>query len=37
MVRRGEITDRAWEHIEPLLPREGGKRGGHSGATIAPS
>jgi transposase len=28
MVRRGEITDRAWEHIEPLLPREGGKRGG---------
>jgi hypothetical protein len=28
MVRRGEITDRAWEQIEPLLPREGGKRGG---------
>jgi transposase len=25
MVRRGEITDRAWEQIEPLLPREGGK------------
>jgi transposase len=28
MVRRGQITDRAWEQIEPLLPREGGKRGG---------
>jgi len=28
MVRRGEITDRAWGQIEPLLPREGGKRGG---------
>ena len=28
MVRRGEITDRAWEHIESLLPRGGGKRGG---------
>ena len=28
MVRRGEITDRAWDQIEPLLPREGGKRGG---------
>lgn len=28
LVRRGEITDRAWEQIEPLLPREGGKRGG---------
>ena len=28
MVRRGEITDRAWEQIEPLLPRGGGKRGG---------
>jgi transposase len=28
MVRRGEITDRAWEQIESLLPREGGKRGG---------
>lgn len=28
MVRRGEIPDRAWEQIEPLLPREGGKRGG---------
>ena len=28
MVRRGEITDRAWEQIEPLLPRVGGKRGG---------
>jgi transposase len=23
-----EITDRAWEQIEPLLPKEGGKRGG---------
>jgi len=28
MVRRGQITDRAWEQIESLLPREGGKRGG---------
>jgi transposase len=28
MVRRGEITDRAWEQIESLLPRKGGKRGG---------
>ena len=28
MVRRGEITDRAWEQIKPLLPPEGGKRGG---------
>lgn len=28
MVRRGEITDRAWEQIEPLLPQETGKRGG---------
>ena len=27
MVRRGEITDRAWEQIEPLLP-QGGERGG---------
>jgi hypothetical protein len=28
MARRGEITDRAWEHIEPLLLQDGGKRGG---------
>ena len=28
MVRRGEITDRAWEQIEPLLPQDRGKRGG---------
>ena len=28
MVRRGEITHRAWEQIEPLLPRDRGKRGG---------
>jgi len=28
MARHGQITDRAWEQIEPLLPREGGKRGG---------
>ena len=28
MVMRGELTDRAWEQIEPLLPLEGGKRGG---------
>ena len=28
MVRRGEITDRAWEQIGPLLPQDGGKRGG---------
>jgi transposase len=27
MVRRGEITDRAWQQIEPLLP-EYGKSGG---------
>jgi transposase len=27
MVRRGEITDEAWERIAPLLP-EGGRRGG---------
>jgi hypothetical protein len=24
MVRRREITDQAWEHIEPLLPQGGG-------------
>jgi hypothetical protein len=35
MVRRGEITDRAWEQIEPLLPKEGGKRGGQWRDTIA--
>jgi transposase len=28
MVRRGEITDRAWEQIEALLPRMPGNRGG---------
>src|SRR5215208_2045451 len=28
MVRRGEITDRAWRQIEPLLP-EYGQSGGH--------
>jgi transposase len=28
MVRCGQITDRAWEQIGSLLPREGGKRGG---------
>jgi transposase len=28
VVRRGEITDRAWEQIGPLLPQDGGKRGG---------
>lgn len=27
VVRRGEITDRAWEQIEPLLP-ESGRPGG---------
>lgn len=27
MVRRGEITDRAWREIEPLLP-EYGQSGG---------
>ena len=27
MVRRGEITDRAWQEIEPLLP-EYGRSGG---------
>ncbi len=26
MVRRGELTDEAWEHIAPLLP-ENGRRG----------
>src|SRR5215212_1267104 len=28
MVKRGEITDRAWEQIEPLLPQDRGTRGG---------
>jgi transposase len=28
MVRRGEITDRAWEQIELVLPANGGKKGG---------
>ncbi len=28
LVRREEITDRAWEQIEPFLPQESGKRGG---------
>ena len=23
MTRRGELTDRAWEQIEPLLPKNG--------------
>ena len=26
MVRRGELTDRAWERIAPLLPENGGRR-----------
>ena len=26
MVRRGQITDRAWEQIELLLPREAYRR-----------
>ena len=25
MVRRGELTDRAWERIAPLLPENGGR------------
>jgi serine phosphatase RsbU (regulator of sigma subunit) len=25
IVRRGEITDQAWEQIEPLLPQQGGQ------------
>lgn len=25
MVRRGELTDRAWEQIAPLLPENGGR------------
>jgi transposase len=28
MLRCGEITDRTWEHIEPLLPRMRANRGG---------
>src|SRR5215208_2355867 len=28
MVRRGELTDRAWEQIEPLLPQEDAKKRG---------
>ena len=28
MVRRGEITDAAWQRIEPLVPKDTGKRGG---------
>jgi transposase len=27
MVGRGELTDRAWATIEPLLPRNGGRGG----------
>lgn len=27
MVGRGELTDRAWSSIEPLLPRCGGRGG----------
>jgi hypothetical protein len=27
MVRRGEITDRAWQEIEPLLPQYGQSAG----------
>jgi transposase len=28
VVGRGELTDRAWARIEPLLPPQGGQRGG---------
>lgn len=28
MVGRGELTDRAWAAIEPLLPAQSGQRGG---------
>jgi transposase len=28
MVRRGELTDRAWEQLEPLLPQEDAKKRG---------
>ena len=27
MVGRGEVTDKAWEHIAPLLPENGGRGG----------
>ena len=27
MVGRGELTDKAWEHIAPLLPENGGRGG----------
>jgi transposase len=30
IVRRGEITDAAWEQIEPLLP-ENGRKGSRLG------
>ena len=28
MVGRGELTDKAWAQIEPLLPAQAGQRGG---------
>ncbi|WP_370468964.1 IS5 family transposase [Amycolatopsis sp. YIM 10] len=28
MVGRGELTDRAWARVAPLLPAESGRRGG---------
>jgi transposase len=28
VVGRGELTDRAWARIEPLLPAQSGRRGG---------
>ncbi|OLZ51170.1 IS5 family transposase, partial [Amycolatopsis coloradensis] len=28
MVGRGELTDKAWSVIAPLLPAESGQRGG---------
>lgn len=28
MVGRGELTDKAWARIEPLLPAQSGRRGG---------
>ncbi len=36
MVGRGEITDVAWEQIEPLLP-ENGRKGAAGGEISAPS
>ena len=34
MVKRGELTDKAWEQIAPLLPKNG-RRGAKQCATTA--